>query len=55
MSKHTILGAFLEGEMSKKCTSLWREAHVEVKMHKTLQLRSTFGRRDVEKVQAVAA
>ena len=25
----------LEVEMSKKCTPLWREAHVEVKMYKT--------------------
>ena len=26
----------------KECTPLWREAHFEVKMHKTHQLRSTF-------------
>ena len=25
------LGALLEVEMSKKCTPLWREAHLEVK------------------------
>ena len=30
-TKHTILGALLEVEMSKKCTPLWREAHFEVK------------------------
>ena len=30
-----------EIEMSKRV--LWREAHVEVKMHKTPQPRSTFG------------
>ena len=30
--KHTRVGALLEVEMSKKCTPLWREAHVEVKM-----------------------
>ena len=35
-AKHTILGALLEVEMSKKCTSLWREAHVQVKMLQTL-------------------
>ena len=33
MSKHTILRALLEVEMSKKCTLLWPEAHVEVKMY----------------------
>ena len=27
--------------MSKKCTPLWREAHFEIKMHKTHQLRTT--------------
>ena len=41
--------------MSKKCTSLWREAHFEVKMHKTPQCRMTFGSWDVEKVHAVVA
>ena len=34
---------FLEVEMSKKCTPLWREAHFEVKMYKTPQPRTTFG------------
>ena len=33
-TKDTILGALLEVEMSKKCTPLWREAHVQVKMYK---------------------
>ena len=32
-----------EVAMSKKCTPLWREAHFEVKMCKTHQLRTTFG------------
>ena len=41
--------------MSKKCTPLWREAHVEVKMYKTHQVRTTFGSWDVEKVHAVVA
>ena len=45
----------LEVEMSKKCTPLWREAHFEVKMYKTHQLRTTFGSWDVEKVHAVVA
>ena len=30
-------------EMSKKCTPLWREGHVEVKMYKPHQVRTTFG------------
>ena len=41
--------------MWKKCTPLWREAHFEVKMYKTRQVRTTFGRCDVEKVHAVVA
>ena len=41
--------------MSKKCTPLWREAHFEVKMHKTPHVRATFGGSDVEKVHAVVA
>ena len=39
----------------KKCTPLWREAHFEVKMDKTLEERTTFGSWDVEKVHAVVA
>ena len=39
----------------KICTPLWREAHFEVKMHKTHHGRSTFGSWDVEKVHAVVA
>ena len=42
-TKHAILGPLLEVEMSKKCTPLWREAHFQVKMYKTHQLRTTFG------------
>ena len=49
-TKHTRSGPLLDVEMSKKCTPLWREAHLEVKMHKTHQLRTTFGGSDVEKV-----
>ena len=41
--------------MLKKCTPLWREAHLQVKMYKTHQLRTTFGSWDVEKVHAVVA
>ena len=39
----------------KKCTPLWREAHLQVKMYKTHQVRTTFGSCDVEKVHAVVA
>ena len=55
-TKHTMrLEAPLEVEISKKCTPLWREAQFQVKMHKTPQLRTTFGSWDVEKVHAVVA
>ena len=33
--------------LSKKCTRLWHEAHFEVKMLKTLGVRTTFGGSDV--------
>ena len=46
-TKHTRSGPLLEVEMSKKCTTLWREAHFEVKMLKTPGVRTTFGRSDV--------
>ena len=42
-TKHLTFGPLLGVEMSKKCTTLWREAHIEVKMHKTHQVRTTFG------------
>ena len=54
-TKHHMFAPLLEVQMSKKCTPFWREAHFEVKMHKTHQLRSTFGSWDVEKVHAVVA
>ena len=54
-TKHTRFGPLLEVEMSKKRTLLWREAHFEVKMYKTLHVRATFGSSDVEKVHAVVA
>ena len=46
-TKHTIVGPLLEVEMSQKCTPLWREAHFQVKMYKTLGIRTTFGGSDV--------
>ena len=39
----------------KNCTPLWREAHFQVKMYKTLGVRTTFGSCHVEKVHAVVA
>ena len=51
----TRAGPLLEVAMSKKCTPLWREAHLEVKMRKTPQCRTNFGSCDVEKVHAVVA
>ena len=39
----------------KKCTPLWREAHLQVKKLKIPHVRSTFGSWDVEKVHAVVA
>ena len=48
-------GPLLAVEMSKKCTPLWREAHLEVKMFKTPGVRTIFGGWDVEKVHAVVA
>ena len=33
-TKHTMLGALLEVEMSKRCTPLWREGHFQAKMLK---------------------
>ena len=46
-TKHLSVGRLLEVEMSKKCTPLWREAHLEVKMYKTPGIRTTFGGSDV--------
>ena len=46
-TKHLSLGPLLEVAISKKCTPLWREAHFEVKMLKTLGVRTTFGGSDV--------
>ena len=50
-TKHLSVGRLLEVEMSKKCTPLWREAHFEVKMYKTLHVRATFGGSDVAALQ----
>ena len=47
-TKHTRSGPLLDVEMSNKCTPLWREVHFQVKMLKTLGVRTTFGGLDVE-------
>ena len=54
-TKHVSFGPLLEVTMSKNCTPLWREAHFEVKMYKTRQLRTTFRSYDVEKLHAAVA
>ena len=46
-TKHTRCGPLLAVEMSKKCTPLWREAHLEVKMYKAPHVCATFGGSDV--------
>ena len=55
MAKHHMFAPLLEVQMSKKRTPSWREAHFEVKMSKTLGVRTIFGGSDVEKVYAVVA
>ena len=54
-TKHCMFGPLFEVEMSKNCTPLWREAHFEVKMYKTLHVRTTFWSWDVEKLHAAVA
>ena len=54
-TKHHMFAPLLEVRMLKKCTPLWREAHVQVKMYKTPHVRATFGSSDVQKVHAVVA
>ena len=46
-TKHHMFAPLLEVRMLKKCTPLWREAHFEVNMFKTLGVRTTFGGSDV--------
>ena len=53
-TKHYMFAPLLEVQMSKKCTPLWREAHFQVKMYKTLGVRTTFGSWDVEMHAVVA-
>ena len=46
-TKHHMFAPLLEVRMLEKCTPLWREAHFQVKMHKTPHVRATFGGSDV--------
>ena len=52
--KRRVRSQLATGAM-KNCTPLWREAHFQVKMYKTHQVRTIFGSWDVEKVHAVVA
>ena len=56
-TKHVSFGfgSLFEVPMSKNCTPLWQEAHFQVKMYKTRQLRTTFWSSDVEKLHAAVA
>ena len=52
--KRRVRSQLARWEMNN-CTPFWREAHLEVKMCKTPQCRTTFGSWDVEKMHAVVA
>ena len=54
-TKHLIVGALFEVPMFKNGTPLWREAHLQVKLHKTPQSRTNFGSSDVQKWHAAVA
>ena len=54
-TKHTRFGPLLEVEMMKKCTPLWREAHLEVKCTKHTRFGPLLEVIDDEKVHAVVA
>ena len=54
-TKHHNRGPIFEVPMFENGTQLWREAHFEVKMHKTPQSRSHFGSSDVQKWHAAVA
>ena len=54
-TKHTMLKPLFEIAMSKNCTPLWREPHLQVKMLKNWRSRNTFWSQDVEKLHAAVA
>ena len=41
-TKHTLFGPLFKVAMSKNCTGLWREAHLQVKMLKKLTVSDHF-------------
>ena len=53
--KHLSVGDILEVPMFQNATRLRREAHLQVKMHKTPHSRSHFGSCDVQKWHAAVA
>ena len=48
VAKHVGFRPLLEVEILKKCTPLWREAYMEVRMYETRRSRTTFGSWDVQ-------
>ena len=54
-SKTASFGALLKVQLSKKCTPMWREAHLQTKMYKTPHAQTTFGNSHVTKLHAVVA
>ena len=50
-AKHHIPGPLLEDQMSKNCTPLWREAHLQVKMYKVHPLWKPLARMGVSRVK----
>ena len=54
-TKHVSSEALFAVLPSKKCTPLWRKAHVDMKMYTTWGVWSTFRRSDVKKLHAALA
>ena len=54
-TKHLMFGALFEAQMSKNCTPLWRNVHLQVKILKNWRSRSTFWSSDVQKLHAAVA
>jgi len=54
-TKHHRLGPIFDVLIRKNGTPLWREAHLQVKMHKTPQRGTDFGSSNVKKWHAAVA
>ena len=54
-TKNDVFGPLWYVLMLKTCMRLWRKAHLQVKMYKTRQRRSTFCSSPVEKMHAAVA